>query len=109
MAYYSTRRGRWMGNSRRQSVPREDPHSPSSKGYVERHKVHESEFIGLPGLVRVDVGEPVNRLASEGRAKPSPVAAPSVREEAPTVTPKVKPTATGRAGPKAHRAITREP
>lgn len=59
MAYFSRRHGRWFGESRR-SVPREDPHAPGSSDYAERHKVRESEFSGVPGLVRVDVGSPAN-------------------------------------------------
>lgn len=36
----------------------EDPYSPASAHYAERHEVHETELTAIPGLVRVDVGAP---------------------------------------------------
>ena len=36
----------------------EDPYSPTSRDYAERHQVHVSEVQDIPGLLRVDVGAP---------------------------------------------------
>lgn len=103
MARFSSRLGRWVSGQRHSSLPREDPYSPTSANYAARHKVRESEFIGLPGLVRVDIGEPVKRLAGEAPANPK--ASPPPPSEAAAVSPTVRP----KASPKEHRAITREP
>jgi len=39
-------------------VTYEDPYSPTSAAYAERHEAHETQLTGLPGLVRVDIGAP---------------------------------------------------
>jgi hypothetical protein len=38
---------------------REDPYSPDSSAFAERHTVYVSEVQDIPGLVRVDIGAPV--------------------------------------------------
>ena len=48
----------------RRSVRRathEDPYSPTSRDYEERHKAHVSEMPDIPGLVRVDIGAPARK------------------------------------------------
>ena len=37
-------------------APLEDPYSPKSAAYAERHETRESGVVGLPGLTRVDMG-----------------------------------------------------
>lgn len=39
-------------------VTYEDPYSPTSSHYAERHETHETTVPDIPGLVRVDVGAP---------------------------------------------------
>jgi len=90
------------------SAPSEDAHSPTSKDYAERHVSYETQLPN--GIVRIDMGEPMDRLPNEtqsvpkGKPRAAPVAAPAVPVAAPSVAP-AEPAGT----PKHHRAITRNP
>lgn len=74
MARYSARDGRWYGvRNERPSGP--DPYGPDAPAYASRNRLTET---ALPsGTLRVDVGEPVSRLPSEGlRVKAAPLTTP---------------------------------
>lgn len=63
MAHYSVRDGRWYGvRHERPSGP--DPYGPDAPGAAARNRL--TETILASGTVRVDVGEPVQMLPSEG-------------------------------------------
>ena len=79
-----------------------------SADYAERHASHVTELPS--GLVRVDVGEPVKRLACEALAVPvrTLLAPPPVPAEPQPVAP-AAPAVARTVSLKEHRAITREP
>lgn len=63
MAHYSVRDGRWYGVCHeRPSGP--DPYGPDAPGAAARNRL--TETVLASGTVRVDVGEPVPTLPSEG-------------------------------------------
>lgn len=83
-----------------------DPYGPNSPGYAERHR---ESVLELPnGLLRVDIGEPVNREARE-RSRPKVAAAPPVAPEPAPATLTVQPSAALKVPQREHRAITRNP
>lgn len=63
MPHYSVRDGRWYGvRHHRPSGP--DPYGPDAPGAAARNRL--TETVLATGTVRVDVGEPVHTLPSEG-------------------------------------------
>jgi len=90
MNHYSRSR-RWASRSTRPVANGPDPYDPGSSRFAERHRKTETELPG--GLVRVDVGEPVSRLPSEGlRSKAveaEPIPAPA--DPAPDPLPRTEP------------------
>jgi hypothetical protein len=73
MALYSRSRG-WVSRPQRPIDTGPNPYDPASRHYAERHRQSETAMAG--GMVRVDVGEPVPRLAGEPAPKVSRAPAP---------------------------------
>lgn len=99
MAHYSCERG-WISRPSRPVDTGPNPYDPSSTRFAERHRQTETELPG--GLVRVDVGEPIKRLPSEGvRSTPVAAAPATVETAAPDAAPATEP-----APPSAPRPVT---
>lgn len=63
MAHYSRSRG-WISRPSRPVDTGPNPYDPDSSRFAERHRETETALPG--GLVRIDVGEPIKPLPSEG-------------------------------------------
>jgi hypothetical protein len=86
----------WRGERLRRAAAESslpDPYAPSSASYRQRTK--ETETVLAPGMTRVDLGEPLKRLAGESQpvpvgGLPDPPADPApVPAAAPAVSPAV--------------------
>lgn len=80
MAHYSRLRG-WVSRPSRPVDTGPNPYDPGSSRFAERHRETATALPG--GMVRIDVGEPVKPLPSEGLRQMVKVEPPPTSVDAP--------------------------